>query len=282
MAKKTKAPDKPGLYKGIPNETYHSSPGVSKTTLDWIARSPSLVKWANDAPTDEEAESAVDIGNAFEALLLEPSRFNKEYIKAPNVDRRTKAGKAEYAEFLEEAEDRYVLTHDDWRQIHLMRDSTMAHPMARTILEAESVVQGSYYWIDPVTDQLCKCRPDLIVTDERVTPPVSVDVKTTSDMARFKRNCGEHRYHVQDAFYSDGLQHFFEQQPHFIFLIACTSLSALRYPVHVIELDIEAKHQGTVEYRADLEKYVECAKNDDWADIETGTLPYWARKDWSG
>lgn len=282
MAKKEKVPDKPGLYKGVSNETYHSSPGVSKSTLDWVNKSPSLVQWAKDAPTDEEAESAVDMGNAFEALLLEPDRFDREYIKAPEVDRRTKQGKAEYAAFLEEAEDRFVLTHDEWRQIHLMRDSTMAHPMARTILEAESVVQGSYYWIDPVTDHLCKCRPDLIVTDERLPQSVTVDVKTTPDMERFRRNCGEHRYHVQDAFYTDGLANYYGEQPHFIFLTACTSLSAKRYPVHVIELDIEAKHQGTLEYRHDLERYAECARKDDWADIETGTLPYWARKDWSG
>lgn len=273
----------PGLYTGLPNHEYHSSDGaVSKTILDQISHSPSLVQWARDAPVDEEAVKAVDIGNAFEALLLEPERFQAEYIQAPDVDKRTKDGKAEIAAFLEEAEDKHVLSRDEWRQIHFMRDSTFAHPMARVILESENVVQGSYFWIDPVTDQLCKCRPDVIVTDERVNPPVVVDVKTTTDMVRFRRNCGEFRYHVQSAWYADGLHHYYGQQPHFIFLVACTSRAAGRYPVHIVELDIEAQHQGTLEYRRDLERYVECVRRDDWADIETITLPAWARSDVGG
>lgn len=263
-----------GLYTDIPNEDYHLGVGVSKTMLDWVHQSPALLHWSQNAPVDEEAEKAVDFGNAFEAALLEPERFNAEYIPAPDVDRRTNSGKAEYAEFLEMAEDLNVLTRDQWRQIRLMVDSTWAHPMAARVLSAKHVIQGSYYWIDSVTDELLRCRPDVLCTEV----PIVVDLKTTADMGRFRKSVAEFRYHVQDGFYTDGLTEYFGgEQPHFLFLVACTSRSAGRFPVHVVELDIDAKHQGVHEYRADLERLIECRKTGDWTHIEELRLPNWAR-----
>lgn len=262
-----------GLYEDLAHGDYLAGPGISKSMLDWIHQSPALLSWANDAPVDEAATKAVDLGNAFEMALLEPARFENLYITAPDVDRRTNAGKAEYAEFLEEAKGRIVLKSDERRQIELMVESTFAHPMARRVLEADHVVQGSYYWIDSVTDELCRCRPDLLCTEL----PFGVDVKTSADMGRFKRSTAEFRYHVQDAFYSDGLADYYGDQPHFLFLVVFTSLSAGRYPVHVMELDIDAKHQGVNEYRADMERYIACREQGDFTHIEELRLPGWAR-----
>lgn len=265
---------KSGLYTAIPNDDYHRGPGVSKTMLDLLHRSPALLEWNQNAPVDEEAETAVDVGNAFEAALLEPDRFEAEYIEAPQVDRRTNSGKAQYQEFLEEAEGKTVLTYEEARKIRLMVESTWAHPMARRVLEAKRIVQGSYYWTDPVTDLLCRCRPDLLCTEI----PFVVDIKTTADVGRFSRSIAEYRYHVQDAFYSDGLTRYFEGvQPYFIFLVVSTSRAAGRYPVHAMELHIDDKHQGVNEYRADLEEYAKIVASGDTTHLEEIRLPRWAR-----
>ena len=83
------------------------------------------------------------------------------------MDKRTKAGKAEWDAFVELAGDATVLSRDEMRRLALMRDSVWAHPMAARVLNAEGYVQASYYWTDAETGVRCKIRPDKLV-------PVSV------------------------------------------------------------------------------------------------------------
>lgn len=276
----TKAPSRkpgPGLHKGLPNKDYHASPGISKSQLDLIEKSPALLEWSKAAPVDEEAEKAVDIGNAFEALLLEPERFEREYLQGPkDAPRNTKDGKARWAEVEEEAQatGKTILSHDQWRQITLMRDSTMAHPVARRALNAGGLVQGSYYWKDPEVGLLCRCRPDWMMADA----PFAIDVKTSGQIERFPASVEEYRYHVQDSFYSDGLANHYGQRPDFAFLVVSTSRSAGRYPVHVYELDEEDKQAGRRAYRRNLETYAQCVKAGDFTHVEPLARPWWARR----
>lgn len=275
------SPEPIGLRLGVSNDAYHAdTTAVSKSQLDLIARSPSLLEWSRNAPVDEEAEKAVDLGNAFEALLLEPERFAREYIQGPkDAPRNTKDGKAAWAEVEERAKANKatIMPHDQWRQVHLMRDSTLAHPVARRALEAEAIVQGSYWWIDDHTGVRCRCRPDWM----HAHSPFVIDLKTAADMRTFHRSMVEFRWFVQQSFYSDGLEHYYGEQPTFAFLVVFTSRSAGRYPVHIFEFDADAKAAGRAEYRADLERYAECIKTDDWIDVEGLSLPrwYWARSE---
>lgn len=266
-----------GLHTGLTNEQYHQGPGISKSQLDLIEKSPALLEWSKAAPVDEEADKAVDIGNAFEALLLEPERFRVEYIAGPkDAPRNTKEGKARWADVEAQAEEAgaTILRADQWRQIHLMRDSVMAHPVARRALNAGGLVQGSYYWTDPDTGLLCRCRPDWMMADV----PFVIDVKTSGQIERFATSVEDYRYHVQDAFYSDGLANYYGQRPDFAFLVVSTSHSAGRYPVHVYELDIDDKAAGRDAYRRNLETYRTCLERDDFTHVETLARPWWARR----
>lgn len=71
---------KPGVYDNIQNDEYHGGPGISKSGLDLIHRSPlhyrAVVTAANDnrQPTPAQA-----IGTAAHALILEPAEFTKQY-----------------------------------------------------------------------------------------------------------------------------------------------------------------------------------------------------------
>ncbi len=64
--------------------------------------------------------------------------FDKHFIVSPKFDRRTKQGKADEEEFLRDVADMgiTVLDAEQWRKLELMRDSAMAHPAARWMLEA--------------------------------------------------------------------------------------------------------------------------------------------------
>ncbi|BAO20632.1 hypothetical protein [Pseudomonas phage PPpW-3] len=74
---------KPGVYAGIPNAEYHGGPGISKSGLDQIERSPMHYRSARDAANDNRPDSkAFFIGGEFHALVLEPDVFVKEYTLA--------------------------------------------------------------------------------------------------------------------------------------------------------------------------------------------------------
>lgn len=74
----------PGVYRGLPNDVYHRGPGISKSGLDLIRKSPAhyraVVTAANDnerAPTAAQA-----LGTALHMIVLEPELFAKTYTLA--------------------------------------------------------------------------------------------------------------------------------------------------------------------------------------------------------
>ncbi len=72
----------PGIYRNISNEQYHGGPGVSKSGLDLIARSPAHFHAAMTAANDNESTPAQQLGTAFHCLVLEPAVFAREYTLA--------------------------------------------------------------------------------------------------------------------------------------------------------------------------------------------------------
>lgn len=302
---------KPGYYPQLSNEQYHAGDGVSKSILDLVRKAPALVQWNRAAPRDEERVVAVDVGDALHALLLEPHRFDTEYvadfkppagcintiddlkkalgklgIKAPSA-----ASKGTLTELLLEADPnapvsdrmreewaaglngRTVLSAEDVRKLQLMRESVLAHPYARMLIESEGDVEPSIYWTDPETGLLCRCRPDKHVAAHRIV----VDVKTTSNMAQFAASIEDYRYHVQDPFYSDGYaQHFGELPRAFLFLVVSTTRDAGRFPVRIFAITPEDREYGRQLMREDLATYAECQRSGIWPGIELITRPKWA------
>ncbi|ELR5664488.1 PD-(D/E)XK nuclease-like domain-containing protein, partial [Salmonella enterica subsp. enterica serovar Cerro] len=201
----------PGIYYDIPNEAYHAGPGVSKSQLDDIADTPAIYLWRKNAPVDTEKTKSLDTGTAFHCRVLEPEEFSKRFIIAQEFNRRTSAGKEEEKTFLEECArtGRTVLTAEEGRKIELMYQSVMALPLGQWLVESGGYAESSVYWEDPETGILCRCRPDKIIPEFHWI----MDVKTTADIQRFRTAYYDYRYHVQDAFYSDGYRAQFGEIP---------------------------------------------------------------------
>lgn len=73
---------KPGVYEGIPNAEYHSGPGISKSGLDLIHRSPMHYHAVVTAENDRVPTPAQELGTAAHALILEPDVFTDTYCLA--------------------------------------------------------------------------------------------------------------------------------------------------------------------------------------------------------
>lgn len=270
------APTVAGIYYDVPNPVYHSGPGVSKSQLDDIAISPALLLWRQNAPVDTEKLKALDMGSALHCVLLEPAEFDKRFIIAPEFNRRTNAGKAEEAEFLEACANtgKTVMDAEQGRKLNLMRESAMAHLGARWLLESDGHCESSIYWNDQETDELCRIRPDKFLT----THPLIVDVKKVADMSRFSRHIEEFRYHVQAAMYCEGFKAHFGEVPRFAFLAVSETIDCGRYPVRLFLPDDNDLDDGFQSFRRDLTTYHQCRTSNNWGlGFESIKRPYWAR-----
>ncbi|EEX7886839.1 exodeoxyribonuclease VIII [Escherichia coli] len=266
----------PGIYYGISNENYHAGPGVSKSQLDDIADTPALYLWRKNAPVDTTKTKTLDLGAAFHCRVLEPEEFSNRFIIAPEFNRRTNAGKEEEKAFLMECAStgKTVITAEEGRKIELMYQSVMALPLGQWLVESAGHAESSIYWEDPETGILCRCRPDKIIPEFHWI----MDVKTTADIQRFKTAYYDYRYHVQDAFYSDGYEAQFGVQPTFVFLVASTTIECGRYPVEIFMMGEEAKLAGQQEYHRNLRTLADCLNTDEWPAIKTLSLPRWAKE----
>ena len=74
---------KPGVYEGIPNIEYHTGPGISKSGLDLVHRSPMHYKAVQEVANENRPDTqAYFVGREFHMLALEPDVFDVEYVEA--------------------------------------------------------------------------------------------------------------------------------------------------------------------------------------------------------
>lgn len=172
------------------------------------------------------------------------------------------------AEWDAKHEGAQVLPADDWARLHAMREAVMAHPAARALLTgAPGRAEMSVYWVDAVTGELCRCRPDWWRADG-----VLVDLKTTEDASPegFAKSLVNWRYHVQAPYYVDGTAAAWDaghapqgwERPKAFAFIAVEKKAP--HGVGVYVLDQESDALGRIEYRADLSRLAECKRTGVW------------------
>jgi len=181
---------KPGIYRGIPNEQYHSGPGVSKSLLDLLRQSPAHLRAAVTSTEPRKPTPSQAFGTAFHMLVLEPSKFEASYaepfvppadalatmedmqraLAEHGVEFKKSARKAELAtlvrerlpgavlyddaksEYLARLGSRVELSAADWERLHAMRDAVLAHKAASKLLSAPGEAELSAYWREPVAE----------------------------------------------------------------------------------------------------------------------------------
>jgi exodeoxyribonuclease VIII len=246
----------PTLTTALTNDEYRSVKAWSKSDLDNVRKSTALIEWNKNSPT--EGSDSVDLGTHIHCALLEPDVFEKDYIKTPDFDTRTKSGREAIASFKSNMGDKIVLDHLTYQTVIAMRESVLAHPVARSLLTKSGVSEASIFYESHGMKK--KARPDRIVDPEHYGYML-VDVKKTADMDKFKWSVRDFRYHVQAAYYTDAYKHWLEEndpkyngQPiRFVFVVVGEKRSIGRNPVRVFELGEETVEMGRMDYLEDLE-----------------------------
>ncbi len=250
-------------------QEYRTRKGINKSTLWEIRRSPAHYKYLLEHPTEDTP--ALRFGRALHAAILTPAAFKREYVVAPDCDRRTKEGKETYALWQSNlTPDMTILSADDMQTIQGMVKSYQDSKEARALLR-NTRREVPKFWTDPETGLLCKCRIDAIKTD------AVVDLKTTLDASTdaFTRDAMRYGYHVQAAHYLQGVEATIGRRPEWYFLVIEKKPP---YCVHIMHASSELIDLGAYERACLMEKLKHCIDTDTWPAYaaEELTAPAWA------
>ena len=265
-----------GIHAGISFVQYQGIDAVNNSLLKMFRQTPAHAHYKMTHP--EEDTESLRLGDAVHVAILEPARFEREYIKSPKFDKRSNAGKAAAAEWIEKHGDQAAILPDEWDWACAMRDSVWAHPLASELLKGAGQNEMTALWIDKETGLLCKARPDRFTNYRGWS--VILDIKTTSDPATpegFGRACAKYLYHWQAAFYLDGLNTLAAHKRRWIHLVVEKEPP---YCIALMELDDSALEEGRQQYRRALALYAECMKKNEWLGYPVGVegmdIPRWA------
>lgn len=261
----------------LPADEYHRRVlGIaSKSALDRIDRSPAHYRaWVDQV--DEEPTPAMRIGSLVHRYVLELAKALDTIAVMPEFgDCRKTENKSAKAQWLADNYSREVVTDAEWDQIRGIGESVLKHPIARRLID-QCKPEVSIRWTDAETGIECKSRLDGWVESLRIV----LDLKTTADASpvEFSKSCHNWRYHVQAAFYSDGIAVVTGQVPKAFLFLAVEK----EYPFacKTYRLDEPSFDLGREEYRRNLRTLRECLDKDEWpgygTNTETISLPKWA------
>jgi len=270
-----KTPVKPGIFRDVPRNDYHAWDAAHATGLKRFEKSAAHAREAMLHPPEPTA--ALDVGDALHAAVLEPVRFATEYAVAPKLDRRRKADREEWEQFEASHPGAVVLKENEGEMIAGMAASVRAHETAARLIGAPGVVELSAFWFDAETKMPCKLRADRFTSFAGW--PCIVDLKSTKDASPrgFPREATTYGYHVQAAWYLDGLNAIERAERRFLFIAVEKEPP---YAAAVYELDVVSLEAGRTQARRYLLAWSKARKDNLWpgypAGLTTLTLPPWA------
>lgn len=260
----------------ISNKEYRSRDGVSSTDLKHMAKSPAHFRYWKDNP--QEDTPALLFGRASHKYMLEENEFFTEFAIAPNIDKRTKSGKEEYAKFLEINKGKDIITADDFQKIKDMREALYATPSVKLLLSGQKEL--SFFLEDEETGIMMKCRPDCItnIADANIL----IDYKSCQDASSeaFMRNAINLNYDLQMSYYKDIMDKATERDYSVIFI---AQEKTPPYAVNILEADEYFIKSGRDMYRTYLDLYKDCLDTGKWhgyidTQINSIGLPRWMQK----
>lgn len=270
-----------GRFEGVSNETYHNelTYAVSKSDLDAVELSPSNLIQKRNGPRVES--DALLFGQAFHARL---EHFDNQdaYLNMvavpPSLSRATKEGKEAHAKFEAENAGKLILDSKEWDLLENMLLAVKAHPDANALLSAKGIAEETFVWQDPDTGVICKCRPDkrLLEAPAGLPDGMVLDWKTARSCERrdLRNSIAEYRYHVQAAFYLDGIRAVLGHDVGPFVHAFIEKGNRFRVVLGVVgEHSIE---EGRKAYKAELAKIAECQKDNVWPGFVDFELPTWA------
>ena len=252
----------PGWKPGTSNHDHHQGLYKDCVGSSGIKRFAdySAAHYREDMLNPKASTPAMVLGSAFHSIAL---GFSDEVAVIPyDINRRSKAGKLQWAEFCDNNRDKYMVSQTDYQNIKNMTDALNHHPISKRLMQFQDrEVTG--IWHDVDNKLWCKIRPDLISNDQRII----VDLKSTNDASRdvFNRDIFKFGYHVSAAWYKYGAEQITGNS--YAFVIAAVEKQP-PYGINCFNISglaIKKAWQKIGECLGDLS---DCVKDDKWPNYE--------------
>lgn len=252
-------------------DTYDSHPGVHISTLK-VLWDMSPKHYQQALLRGRKPTAPLITGSALHCSVFEPGMFQARYVVRPDtVDGRTKEGKAWLAE--NERPGITLLTSEQGMSVQQMRRSIYDNRDARRLLEAGGNPEEPVYWVDEETRIVCKGRLDLL------GPRAIVGLKTTRKIkpARFQAEAAAFGYHLQWAFYRDGVERARNVE---LPVVEIVVENQPPWDVVVYDIPEEVLDAGRAAYREALAKLEQCRAAGEFPGVAPQRLqfqlPAWA------
>ena len=182
--------DKKIIEKLKQDEHYYGKFGkqfLSNSDISILLKNPRLLK------EDKPKTSAMVVGGYFHTMILEPDKLEQFKI-VKSTTRNTKAYK-------EMSGGEICLLQHEVDKIELMRDAVMDNEVCRDLIlgsDFERTVDYEVPAVKEIHGNMWKGKADIINDDEKLI----IDLKTTSDIDRFRWSASKFNYDSQAYIYS--------------------------------------------------------------------------------
>jgi len=257
----------------ISNDDYHSSSGVSRSSLMAFKRSPFHYwhRYINGMHDSSDLQTqAMVVGNLIHTMVLEPNKFDDDYVVRPPMDRRTNAGKLAFNQFTAILAGRIAVTQEQVDEAEAIANVVRDNEMAQLLLD-NCKVEQSIYFTHKHTGMQCKVRPDAW------NGSVVIDLKTTADASfrAFQSSAFKYGYFLQAGMIHQALESINIKMDKFVFL-AVEKESP--YALGIYLLDDEALDWGVNQFDFLMQSYSTCMEKNSWPGygLQSLTLPAYA------
>ncbi|AHJ86592.1 exonuclease VIII [Mycobacterium phage Jolie2] len=282
----TTVPVNDGKYASIPDDVYHadltslSSSGARKL----LEVTPEEFDFDRRKPADPNKN--YDFGHAAHKMVLGVG--SKLAMLDPKVCGHTADGKiakvpsatSEWKAAAAAARKRGQLpiAKADMEKAQTMAGRVFQHPIAARLLSGGEA-EHSIYWHDDATGVRRRIRPDYLPTG--LKRPLCIDYKTaeSADPRKFKKAVQNYGYHMQQAYYEDGLAELGLVDVGFLFVVQSKTAP---YAVSVCQIEPEVVELGRRQNRMALEIFARCMESGQWPGYEgihTVGMAGWAQKE---
>lgn len=289
----------PGIYVGVPIDTYHdpficgteqaAEISLSSSPLRTIINESPAHYWCrsplNPERIEKEETPALMLGRAAHHWLFGEDNFNKHFAVRPKQwDSWRTTDSRQWRQDMQE-KNLGVLDPKQFAAVIGMAKVLAKHPMVNPHGDMQGVLNGlierSIFWKDARTGIWLKVRPDALPNDSADV----VDLKTISDVQY--RTCmtaiAEHGYHQQAALVDDAFRQVLKIKMNTFTLFFIESKPP--FSTRVVTLKEADINLGRRMNTAALDLFVKCYSEKDWPgpaghqqDAAYMDLPDWYRE----
>ncbi len=227
----------PGLYRSLPEDSYHALPLCSYSRLKTlIQETPAVCREQMQTPT--VATPDMILGSAVDCLTLTPKDFETRFVVPDFCNAILSSGNRKGEECRNPGkvlvdgswrcgshgkgglpDGREEISDEDMARCTAMRDAILAHPRAGKLIRAAGDHQLSAIFQEETTGVLCKLRVDKYIPALRMV----VDIKKTragfARRDRWQREMVRRGYHFQGVMYPRGLRALALAAEHFVHIV---------------------------------------------------------------